>query len=123
MKKFVNNEELQSLLKKFKEEGLNIQLYHNELYLYYSVSNDSKYVKTGSHITTNIGSPEYNIFNEACKAFEEMNFIWTEDLTRDELKEKIKNDTKQLIADSNAKLKKINSKYYIKNFFNERYYK
>lgn len=123
IKNYENNEELQNIVKKYKDEGLDIILVHDELTIYYVVKNDSKYVKTGRYITNAVGGPEYELFKKTLQ--EEMmakDLIWTPDLTVDELKKKIRNETKDIILNANKQLREMNSKYRFQLDFRVNYY-
>lgn len=123
IKNYENNEELQNIVKKYKDEGLDIILVHDELIIYYVVQNDSKYVKTGRYITNAVGGPEFELFEKTLQ--EEImakDIIWTPDLTVDELKKKIRNETKDIILNANKQLREMNSKYRFQLDFRVNYY-
>ena len=71
------------------------------------MQNDSKYVKTGRYITNAVGGPEFELFEKTLQ--EEImakDIIWTPDLTVDELKKKIRNETKDIILNANKQLRR-----------------
>jgi len=55
--------------------------------------------------------------------FYNKNFFWSEDLTIEEMREKIREESKDIVINANKRLRKINTSYRISNVFDETYYK
>mgnify|MGYP000846994994 FL=1 len=118
-----NNEELQAIIEKYKEQGINIEIHHDPLKVFLVAKNDSNFVKTGYYMARSIKSPEYEVFNDAMQEFYNKNFFWSEDLTIEEMREKIREESKDIVINANKRLRKINTSYRISNVFDETYYK